>query len=252
MTKVILLHLLIAVDLRSGQAASNPPSELTEQAQHFSSYETARTVLQQAMRSARYRVLLVSQKITDGDIATVLHSLSIRDIFVQVMLDRRHIRLYNSRHTYLQRAEIPVYLATLKTLENPIQSFLVIDNTVLLISSTFDPAWKGPVTVGPAPLHAGEIVSLFSSVPLLKPLPQGAKSPTRIESAFPRKSDTIRLRASSLPKKGTGPLPRKLPKATRLEEIGAGRAPGDEQIRPVRGLQDGVLRLDNESELAED
>lgn len=252
MAKAILLLLLAAVDTRIGHAAGDLPDALAEQEQQFASYETARAVLQQAMRAARYRVLLVSRKLTDGDMATALHSLSIRNVFVQVMLDRRNIRLYNSRHTYLQRAQIPVYLANLKTLESTTQSFLVLDNTALRVSSAFDPTWNGPVTVGPAPFHAGEIVSLFSGVPLMKPLPQGAKTPTRLETASPRKSDTINLRARSLPRPGTGPLPRRLPKATRLEEIGAGRASGDEQIRPVRELQEGVLRLDNESELAED
>jgi hypothetical protein len=226
--------------------------EEAETDQQFASYETARSALIKAMKAARYRVLVITHRLTDGDLATALHSLSIRNTFVQVMIDRRSVGLYNSRHTYLQSAQIPVFLARPALLNNETQSVFAIDNIAIRVSTALDSSWSGPVTVGPAPFHAGEIVALFSGVPLLKPVPQGAKTPTRVESAPTIKSGSIRTRARSLPQSGTGPLPRRLPGATRLQEIDAGRTSSDEQIRPVRELQNGVLKLDNESELAED
>lgn len=92
---------------------------------NFSSFTQFRHTLLNILGSAKTRILLNTDFLSDGEIVTALYLAQYRKVEVQVFLGRHRANHYLSRLKYLKRQRIPVYLTP--------QSFPKTSPTVLIV-----------------------------------------------------------------------------------------------------------------------
>jgi hypothetical protein len=236
---------------------------LTEQT--FQSYDSARASLSTQIRKAKGRLIVATHRLGDGEIATLIHSMSLRGTQALVVIDQKGRSHYKSRHEYLVKAGIPAYFTSLGSAVPSGRSFVVVDNLAMEFGAPLDGSSAGSVTIRPSRMTPDEIVQAISSRgPLNRAVQGGGSQPSRTNAAKPStrsqdaaapKGDTIKsgvkLRARRAPVNSEAP-PRSLPRRTVLGEIQSGARGAEEPVVPVRSIREERLRLDNEVELRAD
>lgn len=237
----------------------------------YQSYDSAKIALANLMRASTSRVILVTRKLGDGELATLVHSLKLKGRQTIVVLDRKATSFYKSRHVYLSKAEVPVYFTSLGTVAPPGRSLVVVDDTALEIGADLDGQTKGAVYIRASRYTPEELVQAINSRgPLERSLrttsptgtqtesadrDSGAKPSTSTAGAARTKGDSIasgvKLRARGLPRDNRA-IPKTLPRKTIMGEISAGSRGADEPVVPVRSVREEYLRLDNEGDLRAD
>lgn len=235
----------------------------------FESYDSARGAILGLLKMTKERVAVITPAFLDGDLATTLHSLKLSQKTVVIVIDNRGRNRYNSRHQYLQSANIPVYFTDTKNVLAKNSSLIVIDNVTLAFGAPQDPDWRKSVSIRPGNQTPAELFAAINAKgPLLKVGPKaqaserqrarlgtGAKPSTKQKDSIPTFDgtidDRIRLRARPIESKSSE-IPRSLPKNTRMKEILSGSGASEEPVKPVRLLREDTLRLNSEGELRAD
>jgi hypothetical protein len=206
--------------------------------QSFETYTQLKDELIAAFRASKLRVVVASQLLSDGDIATALFAAKLRGLFVSVLLEGGETHRFASRHAYLAQNHVPTYVGKIGPLEMGSPSLLVIDNTAWRISCRFDEKTLGSVKIDRASQTLQEIAAWFKQ-PKIKMVDSNRALPY-----FPRaKGSTSRGALDSASAKITGnqknrqaPLPYRLPQETRLQRLRSGKAT-PEQNTPVSGKE---------------
>lgn len=108
---IILLSISVCVARQSaaGQESPTPPSDKPGQ-KNFADFVTLKKDLMGILSSAKERIWLVSDFVTDGDTVAALYVAQYRKVNVQVLLGRRKANSYMSRLGFFKRQNVPVFL----------------------------------------------------------------------------------------------------------------------------------------------
>lgn len=199
----------------------------------FPGYSSFRDELVAHMRDARKRLAIVTPLLSDADVATALYAARMRGLQTMALLDTRGSRAYNSRHEYLARAKVPVWLVPLGGLRTESPSVLVVDDTAWNVGSHFDESAPGAVRVSAAGVTPDEIFSWrtsrgarFLQENFATPaVPRGAKESSRI--GRPPAPEPVTIEGNQAQKQSGGRIPRRLPRETRLQWMTRGGSPRD-------------------------
>ncbi len=133
MTKQLrMLILLLMATLTSRARSESTNLELT-----FSEYGRMRDFVMEQIASAKSRVWLVTDYLTDGDIAAGLFVAKYRKIDTQVLLSQQKSQKYMSRLGNLKSNNIPVYLKP-NSFESEFPTTLLIDDRLYSLDSELD------------------------------------------------------------------------------------------------------------------
>lgn len=197
----------------------------------FATYGVFKDKLAEAMRSARTKIFVASQFLSDGDIATALFAAKLRGVRVLVLLDKRESVHFLSRHEYLTRNGVPTFIKPLASLQMEGLSTIAIDEKVWRVDARFDDKASGPVRIEPSPYTTHEVHDWFTSqktqslmAPKFAQAEDAANTPTSPLRTVRKASDTIAMTRS---KQGSGQLPTRLPRETRWQRLQNGQSSDD-------------------------
>jgi hypothetical protein len=118
------------------QVHANPVSKANtfEKSQDF--YHLRKQIIE-LLSSAKTQIILVSDFLTDGNIATALYLAKYRNLSVKVFLARPYITRYLSRYDYLKNQGVTVYIRP-KSFPFKAKTILKVDNNLYEINRDLD------------------------------------------------------------------------------------------------------------------
>jgi hypothetical protein len=242
------------------QSGYSDPARWNPEGETFPSYGIFRDELVSAMRNGQKRLAIVSPVVTDGDIATVLFAAQIKGLQTLALVDSRSARIYNSRHEFLAKANVPTWLVHLSKYRMDSLSLFAIDNSVWSVNVKFSDESKGQVKISAASVTADEVfawqglrepgLQKFRSMqPSASGTQQGAKKSTTGDRLA--RSDSANISEVDEGKQSGGRIPRRLPRQTRLQGLVGGKL-----TQEGRQESTGSLKVPappaNESDVAEE
>ena len=192
----------------------------------FESYAVFKDELFAAIGKAKKRVAVVTQYLSDGDLATALYMAKIRGVIVIAVLDSREARKVFSRHNYLARTGVPTYLRKLSGTDMGGSTTVVIDDAAWRLDVHLDDKNSGGVRIDRSASTADEVFAwssgpgveqaTFQPPPALRKAGPGANTSTRLRRRAQPASDTIN---DENRKQSGASIPRRLPRETRSQRL---------------------------------
>ena len=232
--------------------------------ERFKSYSFFRDELVYKLLGAKSRVAIITPLLADPDVATVLFTQRIKGLSVFALVDASRSRSFHSRHEYLARSLVPTHLVGYEKLLQAVarkganlslsSSFVIIDSEAWTINTWFEETpglareseqsqaggSSREIFVEPSSDTADEIWSWqfnkgTRSVPVPSSLPNAGRfrnSKRPSEKSLGRRADASSQTIETSPESildlpSAGPVPKKLPRETRLQKLKKGRLPRD-------------------------
>jgi hypothetical protein len=204
--------------------------------ERFRSYSFFRDELTARLLAVKSRAAVVTPLFADADIATALFTLRLKGLAAMAIVDSQQARNFRSRHEYLARATVPVHLVSFGQLEKTLfrsepgpQSFVVMDQEVWRINQTLSEGNTTDLILEPARFTADEVWNWQWDRSARKVPMESSANKSTSGAAQPREASVTIEKVTRNVRSG-GPIPRKLPRETRLQKLGKGQAPRtDEQ-----------------------
>lgn len=108
----------------------------------FSAYKDLRGDVLNLMGQARSHLWLVTDNLTDGDIASALYLAQYRKVDVKVLLGRKNARTYMSRLSFLKSNKISVFIKP-NNFAYSMPSGILIDGRLFALNTNLDSSYQG-------------------------------------------------------------------------------------------------------------
>lgn len=207
--------------------------------------------IEKRLSLATSKIVVFTEKMTDGLLATVLHQAKLGGKVVEVYLQKQGLYHFSSRHHYLNENGVLVGMYKPSHGEQKLHSFLFVDESGYLITGPLDVYGLKWMEISPSPLTLSQAVQRFNpqaGFPQIRQPLVSVQEKNRFIKTLQADSPQA-IRGKSPDSEMSLEIPKRLPKTTRLKLLREGKASPEGGLEASRPIPGPSAPLENEETL---